>query len=165
MWELKTQVVKNYISYFSPQILFLNFLFYLFLFLAVLDLCCCTAFLQLWGAGTTLQLQCMGFPFHWLLLWSPSSRVHGLQQLQQGVVVVPRLQSSDSVVVVHRFSCSTACGIFPDQGLNLCPLHWQADSLPLSYQGYPDDFLYFYVSTLFSLVFLYLLWVFGLWLP
>ncbi|KAB0340788.1 hypothetical protein FD754_022828, partial [Muntiacus muntjak] len=29
-----------------------------------------------------------------------------------------------SVVVVHRLSCSAACGIFPDQGLNTCPLHW-----------------------------------------
>ena len=27
-----------------------------------------------------------------------------------------------SVVVAHRFSCSTACGIFPDQELNLCSL-------------------------------------------
>ena len=26
-------------------------------------------------------------------------------------------------------------GIFPTRGLNLCLLHWQADSLPLSYQG------------------------------
>ena len=26
-----------------------------------------------------------------------------------------------SVVVVHGLSCSTACGIFPDQGLNWCP--------------------------------------------
>ena len=26
-------------------------------------------------------------------------------------------------------------GIFPTQGLNPCLLHWQADSLPLSYQG------------------------------
>ena len=31
-----------------------------------------------------------------------------------------------------------AChGIFPGQGLNLCPLHWQADSLPLDHQGSP----------------------------
>ena len=30
-------------------------------------------------------------------------------------------------------SCSTACGIFPDQGSNPGPLHWQADSLPLSH--------------------------------
>ena len=27
-----------------------------------------------------------------------------------------------------RLSCSAACGIFPDQGSNLCPLHWQVDS-------------------------------------
>ena len=40
----------------------------------------------------------------------------------------------DSVVVTHRLSCSTACGIFPDQGLNL---HWQVDSLPLSHQRSP----------------------------
>ena len=25
-------------------------------------------------------------------------------------------------------SCPSACGIFPGQGLNLCSLHWQADS-------------------------------------
>ena len=29
------------------------------------------------------------------------------------------------------------CGIFPDQGSNLCLPHWQADSLPLSHQGSP----------------------------
>ena len=28
-------------------------------------------------------------------------------------------------------------GIFPTQGLNLCLLHWQADSLPVSQQGSP----------------------------
>ena len=28
-----------------------------------------------------------------------------------------------SVVVAHGPSCSAACGIFPDQGLNPCPLH------------------------------------------
>ena len=32
-----------------------------------------------------------------------------------------------SVVVAHGLSCSTTCGIFPDQGSNPCPLHWQAD--------------------------------------
>ena len=35
----------------------------------------------------------------------------------------------------HRLSCSVACQIFPDQGSNLCLLHRQADSLPLSHQG------------------------------
>ena len=44
---------------------------------------------------------------------------------------------SGSVVVAHGPSCSTACGIFPDQGSNPCPLHWQADSQPLCHQGSP----------------------------
>ena len=42
--------------------------------------------------------------------------------------VVRGLQSAVSVVVAHGLSCSVACGIFLDQGSNLCPLHWQADS-------------------------------------
>ena len=36
-----------------------------------------------------------------------------------------------SVVVAHGLSCSAAHGIFPDQGSNLCPLHWQAGCYPL----------------------------------
>ena len=43
-----------------------------------------------------------------------------------------------SVIVAREPSCSAACGIFPDQGSNLCPLHWQADSQPLRHQGSPD---------------------------
>ena len=49
-----------------------------------------------------------------------------------------RLQRrAGSVVVAHGLSCSAACGIFPDQGSNPCPLHWQADSQPLRHQGSP----------------------------
>ena len=29
--------------------------------------------------------------------------------------------------MVHRLSCSVACGVFLDQGLNPCLLHWQED--------------------------------------
>ena len=39
--------------------------------------------------------------------------------------------------MAHRLSCSAACGLFPDQGSNPCPLHWQADSQPLRHQGSP----------------------------
>ena len=46
-----------------------------------------------------------------------------------------------SVAVAHGPSCSTACGIFPDQGSNLCPLHWQADSQQLRHQGSPRTHL------------------------
>ena len=58
-----------------------------------------------------------------LLLWSTGSRCAG------------------SVVVAHGPSCSAACGIFPDQGSNPCPLHWQADSQPLRHQGSPKETL------------------------
>ena len=31
-------------------------------------------------------------------------------------------------IVAHGLSCPTACGIFPDQGSNSCPLHHKVDS-------------------------------------
>ena len=37
------------------------------------------------------------------------------------------LKRAGSVVVAHRLTCPTACGIFPEQGLNPYPLHWQVD--------------------------------------
>ena len=42
---------------------------------------------------------------------------------------------SGSVVVVHGLSSPVACGIFPHQGLNPCPLQRQVDSYPLYHQG------------------------------
>jgi len=48
---------------------------------------------------------------------------------------------ADFLVVVHRLSCSVASGIFPDQGLNPCPLRWQADSYPPHHQGSPGRIL------------------------
>lgn len=38
-----------------------------------------------------------------------------------------------SVLVAPGPSCSSARGTFPDQGLNLCPLPWQAGSHPLDH--------------------------------
>ena len=58
-----------------------------------------------------------------LLLWSTGSRRAG------------------SVVVAHGPNCSAACGIFPDQGSNPCPLHRQADCQPLRHQGSPHSFI------------------------
>ena len=76
-------------------------------------------------SGGYSSLQCAGFSLRWLLLLRNTGSRHagfsgcGLQALEL------------------RFSCSTACGIFPDQGSNPCPLHWQADSQPLLHQGNP----------------------------
>ena len=36
----------------------------------------------------------------------------------------PALGLQAVVVVVRGFTCPAACGIFPDQGSNPCPLHW-----------------------------------------
>ena len=62
------------------------------------------------------------------------------------------LRSTGSVIVAHGPSCSAACGIFPDQGSNPCPLHWQADPQPLRHQGSPGRwFLFIYLFRFFSL--------------
>ena len=37
--------------------------------------------------------------------------------------------------MTQGLSSSAACGIFPDQGSNSCPLHWQVASQPLRHQG------------------------------
>ena len=49
-----------------------------------------------------------GFSLGWLLVEAQASRQVGFRGCG----------SQD---------CSVACGIFPDQGLDLCPLHWQVD--------------------------------------
>ena len=75
------------------------------------------------------SLWCVGPPSLWpLLLRSMGSRQ---------AAVARGLQSTGSAVVAHGPNCSAACGIFPDQGSNPCPLHWQADSQPLHHQGSP----------------------------
>ena len=48
------------------------------------------------------------------------------------VVAVSGLSTT---LVVHRLICSTVCGIFPNPGLNSCPLHQQVGSQPLDHQG------------------------------
>ena len=58
---------------------------------------------------------------------------HGLSDARASVVVAPGLQRTESVVVAYGLSYPAACGIFPDQGLNLCLLHWQVDSLQRSH--------------------------------
>ena len=82
-------------------------------------------------SGGYSLLQCTGFSLQWLLLLqSTGSRRVGFSRCDAwaSVVVAHGLWSAGSVIVVHGLSCSTACGIFPDQDLNPCPLHWQADS-------------------------------------
>ena len=101
---------------------FLINLFILFIFGCVGSSLLRGGFLQLRQAGTTLLCSaqashCSGFS------------CCGAQALgmQASAVVACGLQSTGSEVVAHGLSCSAACGIFPDQGLNPRPLHWQVD--------------------------------------
>ena len=58
---------------------------------------------------------------------------HGLSGAWASVVVAPDLQRIELVVVAYELSYPAACGIFPDEGLNLCLLHWRVDSLQWSH--------------------------------
>ena len=98
----------------------------LFIYLFIYYFWLCWVFVSVRGlslvaaSGGHSSSRCVGLSLSWpLLLRSTGSRRAG------------------SVVVAHGPSCSVACGIFPDQGLNPCPLHWQADSQPLRHQGSP----------------------------
>ena len=89
-----------------------------------------------------------GFPLvasHGLLFAVASLAVeHGLQGVWASEAAArglsPRgswLWTAGSAAAVPGPSCSVPCGIFLDQGSNLCPLQWQEDSLPLDHQGSP----------------------------
>ena len=113
---------------------------FLYLFLAVMCLRCCTGFLQLQRAGATLQLRYTGFPQQWLLfLRSTGSRVSGLQELRHlgFIVAVPRLQSTSSIAGHRGLAASGHVGSSWIRDRIHYLLHWQEDSLPLSRQESP----------------------------
>ena len=119
---LERQKLLPYKVLFFFKLLFI-YLFIYFIFGCVGSSFLCEGFLQLRQAGATLHRGArasLSWPF----------------------VVEHRLQSTGSVVVAHGPSCSVACGIFPDQGSNPCPLHQQADSQPLRHQRSPHLFFY-----------------------
>ena len=66
-----------------------------------------------------------------------SSRCAGLSLSRPLLLRSTGSRRAGSVIVAHGPSRSAARGIFPDQGSNPCPLHWQADSQPLHRQGSP----------------------------
>ena len=86
-----------------------------------------------------------------------SSRCAGLSLLRPLLFQSTGSRCAGSVIVAHGPSCSAACGIFPDQGLNPCLLHWQADSQPLRHQGSPhfqfySAKIYIPVVTFFNII-------------
>ena len=88
----------------TPGLLF--FFFYKFIYFILL-----LSLLFFWLHWVFIEVRCAGYLFSGFSCcgaWALGTRA--------------------SVVVVHGLSCSAACGIFPNQGSNPCPLHWQADS-------------------------------------
>ena len=119
---------SSFVTSWLHFILFHLFIFlinlFIYLYLAVLGLrCCVQAFSSCGEWGATLRCSARASYCHGFCC----CRAPALGA-RASVVVARRLWSAGSVVVAHGLSCSTACGIFPDQGSNLCPLHWQADS-------------------------------------
>ena len=112
--------LKETVSLYEITSIFSYYLFmFVCLFMAVLGLRCSERTFSSCGErGLLFVAVCR------LLIAVPSLVAeHGLQarRLQQ-------LWNVASVVVAHGLSCSAACEIFPDQGQNPYPLHWQADS-------------------------------------
>ena len=121
----RTCTILNRLRKF-PWHLFFFFLFYFIIYLFIY-LWLCWVFVSVLGlspvaaSGGHSSSRCAGLSLSRpLLLRSTGSRRAG------------------SVVVAHGPSRSAACRIFPDQGSNPCPLHWQADSQPLRHQGSPQ---------------------------
>ena len=100
------------------EVLLLFFKFFIYLFLAALCLHCSMGFSLVAESRGYSLVTSTGFSLLWLL-WLPSSGSRHVGSL----VASPRLQSTGSVVMAHRHSCSTVCGIFPDQGSNSRLLH------------------------------------------
>ena len=81
----------------------------------MLGLCCCARAFSSSGGQSLLSSCGAGFLLQWLLL----------------------LEHTGPAVVATDLVARQQCGIFLNQGSNLCPLHWQADSSLLDHQRSP----------------------------
>ena len=117
---------RRLMPYFAKRRLFfffLNVMIHLFIYL----------FIYLWLCWVFVSVR--GLSLVTASGGHSSSRCAGLSLSRPLLLRSAGSRRAGSVVVAHGPSCSVACGIFPDQGLNPCPLHWQADSQPLCHQG------------------------------
>ena len=84
--------------------MYFNMYFLVNVFGCVGSLLLCAGLFWLWRAGATLRS------------WASHCGGFSCGALALGCL--------DWVVMVPGLSCPVACGFFPDQALNLCPLHW-----------------------------------------
>ena len=95
---------RFFTSCYTSREFFFNFLFiYLWL---------CWVFVSVRGLSLVVASGCHS-----------SSRCTGLSQSRPLLLRSTGSRCTGSAIVAHGPSCSVACGIFPDQGSNPCPLH------------------------------------------
>ena len=116
----------------------INLFIYLFIFGCVGCSFLCEGFLQLQRVGATLHRG------------ARASHCRGLS------IAEHRLQTCKLSSCGSGLSCPAACGIFPDQGSNPCPLHWQADSQLLRHQGSPIIWFLFFILLIWCITLIHL---------
>ena len=111
-----------YICVSKQYLVFFKFISFIYLFLAALGLRYCAQAFLVAASGGYSSLRCAGFSFRWLLLLqSMGSRRAGFSSCGTRAQQL-WLAGTGSVAVARGLSCSAACGIFPGQGSNPCPV-------------------------------------------
>ena len=148
-------VAKSYLSFFPlfvPCVSFFSFFKFLFIYVCMMYVCIYLfilyLFIYLWLCWVFVSVR--GLSLVAASGGHSSSQCAGLSLSRPLLLRGTGSRRVGSATVAHGPSRSAACGIFPDQGSNPCPLHWQADSQPLHHQGSPMCFLL--VATPSSLV-------------
>ena len=120
------------VNLYSEQISYLTFSNnFIYLFLAMLGLCCCRGFSLVVVSGPySLAVMCGASRCGGLCCCGARAPGH-LGFSSCGFQAPGHWHNS----CAQGLSGSVASGIFPNQGWNPCLLCWQADSLPLSHQG------------------------------
>ena len=126
---------SNFSYFFYPD--FFSSLIYLslYLLLAALGLHCFLHRLSLVAASRGYSLAGSTWASHWDSFSCCRARALRCAGFSRCGSQTPECGGSE--VAEHGLSCPEACGIFPDQRSNPCPLQWQVDSLPLDHQRSP----------------------------
>ena len=148
MWDLPRPGLEP----MSPALAGRFFFFFFFLIFIYL-------FIYLWLCWVFVSVR--GFPLVEASGGHSSSRCMGLSLSRPLLLQSTGSRRAGSVVVAHGPSCSAACGLFPDQGSNLYPLHLQADSFFFFFFYFFYFFFFFFFNFIYLFIYFWLCWIFG----
>ena len=121
MYKKEVKVFNFFLSFFFFIATLFIYLF-IYLFIAVLGLRFVRGLSLVAASGGHSSSWCGGHSSSRCAGHS-SSRCAGLSLSRPLLLRGTGSRRAGSVIVAHGPSCSVACGIFPDQGSNPCPLH------------------------------------------